>query len=680
MSVNERVLLVSALYPPNVVGGAEVVVRNLAEGLARRGHEVCVATLARRGTASDRTAGGVAVREFEMRGRHWPFSGPKADPPRRLLWHAVDNFDPTFYRRMRRLAQEFAPTIVNTHNINGFTPAVWLAARHAGAAPIVHTCHDYGLICSRTTMFAHGRSCDSSCAACRVLTSGKRYLTRYVDGVVGVSQAVLAPHLERRLFAHHRAARVIHNGQAVAEVPSLSRPSAGAGPLRVGFMGRLSLEKGIALLYEELGRLGGGLELRVAGRGDTGLVDRLAAEHRVPTKLLGFVAPKVFYENVDVLVVPSLWQDPLPTVVLEAYGHGVPVVVSDRGGLPELVRVGENGFVFDPGEPGALATVIRRLQGDRSLLRALGARALATGNAFTVEAMVDNYLTFYDEVRGRRPPRVGVAPSPSHGPGTGVPRPVLGKPSDRARASMRPWFLLVAPVLALAPAVPGAAFDSADLQRLRDSGHRSCRGCDLAGVDLGGMDLAEADLAEASLAGADLAGADLRGANLFQADLAGALLEGADLTRASLDRASLRGARAAGALLADASLDRADLAGADLGRATLEGASLALTGARAAVLAEARLAGANLFQADLRGADLRSADLRQASLAEANLDLANLASADLTGADLRAAKLSGVDLTGAVFTASAAEPGGACQPPPGAWHGCAGAGRSPAAP
>ncbi|MFO1073681.1 MAG: glycosyltransferase [Geminicoccaceae bacterium] len=407
-TTTERVLLISTLYPPNVVGGAEIVVRNLAEGLVRAGHQVCVVTLARRGWAQNRIEAGVSVHEFAMRCRHWPFAGDRASGARRLLWHVIDNFDPDFYRHLRAVVQDFAPTVVNSHNINGLTPAVWLSSRHACDAPIIHTCHDYGLLCSRTTMFNHGRACRSCCATCRVLTAGKRYLTRWVDGAIGVSEAVLAPHLERRLFARGCLTGVIHNANAPEAAPGPAEPpqvardaSPGDMPLRVGFMGRLSAAKGILLLLDELARLDGGVMLKAAGRGDTRLVAELAAARGVPCELPGFVVPSLFYQDVDLLVVPSLWREPLGMVVLEAYGHGVPVIVSNRGGLPELVRDGQGGFVFDPDRPGDLARIIRRLRDDRDALRTAAAAAVTAGAGFTVAGMVDDYLAFYREVRGR---------------------------------------------------------------------------------------------------------------------------------------------------------------------------------------------------------------------------------------------------------------------------------------
>ena len=105
----ERILLISSLYPPRVIGGAEIVVRNLAAGFAKQGHQVCVATLAPRAQAKDWLDAGVSVKQFEMRYRHWPFAGAKTSRLQKFLWHVADNFDPDFYQHLRCVIEEFAP-------------------------------------------------------------------------------------------------------------------------------------------------------------------------------------------------------------------------------------------------------------------------------------------------------------------------------------------------------------------------------------------------------------------------------------------------------------------------------------------------------------------------------------------------------------------------------------------
>jgi glycosyltransferase involved in cell wall biosynthesis len=114
-------------------------------------------------------------------------------------------------------------------------------------------------------------------------------------------------------------------------------------------------------------------------------------------RFLGHVKPQEFFSEIDVLVVPSLWNEPMGRVVVEAYGMGVPVLGARRGGIPELIDDGVTGLLFEP-EVADVVRVLTRIADDE-LLRtkvARGARRKAT--AFTVTHMTDCYEGFYQEV------------------------------------------------------------------------------------------------------------------------------------------------------------------------------------------------------------------------------------------------------------------------------------------
>ena len=76
--------------------------------------------------------------------------------------------------------------------------------------------------------------------------------------------------------------------------------------------------------------------------------------------------------SLDVLVVPSAWEENSPFVILEAFRAGVPVVASRIGGIPELVEHEVNGLLVEPGNVEALAGALSRLASDRPLLARLG--------------------------------------------------------------------------------------------------------------------------------------------------------------------------------------------------------------------------------------------------------------------------------------------------------------------
>ncbi len=150
--------------------------------------------------------------------------------------------------------------------------------------------------------------------------------------------------------------------------PSPHPPVAGA-PVRVGYLGRLSTDKGVDVLADALDRLEG----RAPGRfrlvigGDDRLVpasrsrpveERLAS-CRVALERLGWVGRDAFFSSVDLVVVPSVWDEAFGLAAAEVLGRGLPLVVTDAGALPEVVGP-DHPWVARRGDSGHLADVIER--------------------------------------------------------------------------------------------------------------------------------------------------------------------------------------------------------------------------------------------------------------------------------------------------------------------------------
>jgi glycosyltransferase involved in cell wall biosynthesis len=147
------------------------------------------------------------------------------------------------------------------------------------------------------------------------------------------------------------------------------------------FVGRLESEKGIHVLLEAMvevaravpesrlllagdGRLRGELERRVR---ELGLEDRV--------EMLGWVARdglREVYERASVLVLPSLWEEGLGMVLVEAGLMGRAVIGSDLGGIKDVVRHGENGLLVPPGDAASLASALATVLGDPDIARRMG--------------------------------------------------------------------------------------------------------------------------------------------------------------------------------------------------------------------------------------------------------------------------------------------------------------------
>ncbi|MFI7484329.1 glycosyltransferase family 4 protein [Kocuria sp. M1R5S2] len=150
-------------------------------------------------------------------------------------------------------------------------------------------------------------------------------------------------------------------------VPPLDTVHEPSDDFRVGFLGRLSRDKGMDVLVEAMEildlRLGDrcrlivGGESRFVSNNEATELQRRIEALRMPVDWLGWVAPDEFFGKTDVLVVPSTWQEPFGLVTAEAMAAGVPVIVSDAGALPEVVGP-DHPWIVPAGEAQALARAL----------------------------------------------------------------------------------------------------------------------------------------------------------------------------------------------------------------------------------------------------------------------------------------------------------------------------------
>jgi glycosyltransferase involved in cell wall biosynthesis len=175
--------------------------------------------------------------------------------------------------------------------------------------------------------------------------------------------------------------RVVPYGHDVGWVGEVvPRPT--TGPLTFGFVGRITPAKGLHILAEALSLLEAALPIRVDVWGDehqepdyVRTLPPLGPSHP-PLRFRGrFTRAQVaeVFNQIDVLVVPSMWYENDPLVVQEAFAAGRPVVASQLGGLSEAVTHGVNGLLFERGNARALAACLRQLTVQRELIGRLQA-------------------------------------------------------------------------------------------------------------------------------------------------------------------------------------------------------------------------------------------------------------------------------------------------------------------
>jgi glycosyltransferase involved in cell wall biosynthesis len=336
-----RILMLSSLWPPEVLGGAEVYAGELAARLRARGHDVGVVTAGADG------AGVVA----SLPG--WPYRLDQfaAQPAwKRAVFHTVDVANPAALRTVRRAVDEFRPDVVHSHSIQGMSA---LPLRISSARPVahVHTIHDYWLVCQRASMTDRdGRSCTEQCRPCRFITGIHR---REIRGrgphvVLCVSEATAREH--ERIPEIHRQLRVLRLPDGGEQRTERRAP----GPVPVfGYLGQLAPHKGVLTLIDAFRRLPlGSAHLRIAGRGS--IDGAVASSSGGCVEYVGFVSgadKAAFLDSLDCLVVPSEWREPGALVVSEAKAELLPVVGARIGGIPEVVPSSCRELLFAPGDP-----------------------------------------------------------------------------------------------------------------------------------------------------------------------------------------------------------------------------------------------------------------------------------------------------------------------------------------
>ncbi len=287
----------------------------------------------------------------------------------------------TAVSQVRRKVREIGAEVVHCHNLFPvLSPAVLRAAADAGAAPVM-TLHNYRLMCLPSTFLRDGRVCEDCLG--RLPWPGVVHRC-YRGSLLGSATVAASLSMHRALNTFRHVALYL----AVSEFVRRKYIEAGFPPERLRvksnfawpvpkregpghhflFLGRLSPEKGVHTLLRAWKRVPS--KLVVVGDGPDAASLRASAPPNV--EFTGSLPPPQvldFLRGARVLLMPSLWYEAQPRVILEAFAAGVPVAASRIGGLPDLIASGESGLLVSPHEPVEWAAAAERLLDDEESIR-----------------------------------------------------------------------------------------------------------------------------------------------------------------------------------------------------------------------------------------------------------------------------------------------------------------------
>jgi glycosyltransferase involved in cell wall biosynthesis len=361
-----HILVANNIYPPIMAGGAERIVAYLCEGLVARGHRVTVVSTC--GPDMEpypvETRNGVEVIRFFPPNLYWSFARPTDPGARKWLWHARDAWNLGAAKRFRTILDEAKPDLLHSHLIDGLSAAIWARAARDGV-PVLHTAHDYHLLCPRAFLLTSDwRLCTKPRLPCQLYRNWHLHTTRHVDLFASPSRFLLDMHRRAGLRAGGEA--VVHNGIPLpADGTEIRRNRPPEAAQRFLMLTRLTPEKGIQTVLEAVTQLPKDLpvEIAIAGKGPMEEQVRAAAGRDRRISYLGFLdgdAKTQALTRAGHLLLPSLWYENAPVTIVEAAAYGLSLIGSAIGGIPEFVEPGRTGHLFPPGDSLALAGLIER--------------------------------------------------------------------------------------------------------------------------------------------------------------------------------------------------------------------------------------------------------------------------------------------------------------------------------
>jgi glycosyltransferase involved in cell wall biosynthesis len=298
------------------------------------------------------------------------------------------------FEQLRKLQSQHRFDAWEIHNtFPAFSPAVYEAALELGVT-VVQYLHNYRFSCVNG-MFLNQ---DQPCYRCIRGTFWAAFLTacwrsnRWASGVAGIALSRV-----RRLFS------AINIWVAISEVQKLRHIEMGIPAERIRviphfldapidvrpdvpkdgyflFLGRLSPEKGLWQLLQGWRLLKTGMaKLVIAGEGpERERLENVCQENGLKNvEFRGYVPAKeqdALWQGARALIVPSIWEEPFGQVVLEAWAHGRPALVSDRGGLGEIVT--DSAARFNPDRPEEVAAILNQCCIDSEGLRRMASEGL----------------------------------------------------------------------------------------------------------------------------------------------------------------------------------------------------------------------------------------------------------------------------------------------------------------
>lgn len=403
-----RILQVNKFHYPR--GGADKYYLELGEALEKAGHKVAYFSMRHpKNIPSSWDRYFVSRLSFNEGGIK-----DKLKAPGRIIYSLEAK------SKFKKLVLDFKPDIIHIHNIyHQLSPSILDVAKKY-KIPVVMHLHDYKLICPNYQLFCRGQICEAckkdkyfncvyrrcfknslsqSLLAALEMTIHHKWLKIYKKNI----SLFIAPSnfMKNKVVEYgwdEKKIRVVYNSFSASLSASQEELRSKKEGDYLFYFGRLSLEKGLSALIKAatLSKQ----NLKIAGVGPCYEdLKKLAISLNAPVEFLGFKTGeklKKLIMEARAVVLPSIWYENMPLSLLEALSLKTIVIASLQGGMPEIIKPGYNGLLFEAGNVNDLATKIKELSNYN--LKKMRENAYLSVSNLNVENNLNEVMGVYQEL------------------------------------------------------------------------------------------------------------------------------------------------------------------------------------------------------------------------------------------------------------------------------------------
>lgn len=362
-----RILIINTWYFPNMMGGAEHSVKLLAENLVKKGFHVAVFCVdGKEDSMVEESINGVDV--FRSNGGKYDLYGAyysKRSLKKKVYDKYHEIFNKSVQADLKKTMEMFSPNLVHCNCIPGISLCLFETV-YKNNIPLLVTLRNYFMLYPSEKRFTN-----------RVLNQAATWLYRKLsrresnkaEAVVAPSEFTLNKHLDEHFFSKAYIRECIPNCVMIDMEETkrciLDKFETKGKTVNFLYVGWISERKGIRMLLDSFSNLqDDNISLTFCGNGSlSGLVEDAAKKDKRIVFLGKLSSDKLReeYMKADVLVVPSIWEEPFGRVIIEGNMYGLSVICSNRGGMPEIIRKMKSGITFDPDDKDALRNALKEM-------------------------------------------------------------------------------------------------------------------------------------------------------------------------------------------------------------------------------------------------------------------------------------------------------------------------------